>query len=137
MWNGHHPGADGRFGETSPALVSPTNPIGLDRTSAFGRDDLMLPGEFHVPLGRRVVIEISSKDVVHSFGVPAMRVKQDATPGVRSRVSFTPTLAGRFEVACSQVCGLGHHRMRGLIVVESEDEYRNHLASEAALQGVK
>ena len=132
-WNIHYPGADGRFGETKVSLVTTTNPVGLDRLSPFGADDLVTLDDLHLPINRPVVIQLSSKDVIHSFGVPAMRVKTDATPGLLSPVWFTPTLAGRFDIACSQLCGLGHFRMRGTITVESEAEYQAFLAAEAAL----
>lgn len=132
-WNIHYPGADGQFGETSVTLVSPTNPVGLDRSSPNGADDLVTLNDLHLPIGRPVEIRLSSKDVIHSFGVPAMRVKQDATPGLLSPVWFTPTLAGKFDIACSQLCGLGHYRMKGIITVESDSEYQAFLAAEAAL----
>jgi cytochrome c oxidase subunit 2 len=134
QWNVHYPGADGQFGETSLDLVSDTNPIGLDRTSPFGRDDLVLTSEIHVPVNRQVIIQLSSKDVIHSFGVPAMRVKQDAIPGLRSPVWFTPTETGEFEVACSQLCGAGHYRMKATITVESGEAYQRFLATEAEAQ---
>ena len=137
VWNVHYPGTDGEFGDTTPALVSPTNPLGLDRTSRFGKDDVVLLSEIHLPVNRTVLIQLASKDVIHSFGVPAMRVKQDAVPGLRSPVWFTPTVEGEFEVACSQLCGIGHHRMRGVIKVESVDAYRKFLADEDALQRAK
>ena len=74
----------------------------------------------HVPVNRPVIIQLSSKDVIHSFGVPAMRVKQDAIPGLR-HAGLVHADGGRatFEIACSQLCGLGHYRMRGVITVES------------------
>jgi cytochrome c oxidase subunit 2 len=134
VWNVHYPGADGQFGDTSLKLLSTTNPIGLDRTSRFGRDDLLTLSVIHLPIGRPVVIQLSSKDVIHSFGLHAMRVKQDAIPGVVTPVWFTPTLAGTFDIACSQLCGLGHYRMRGTVVVESEDAFRRYVAEETALQ---
>ena len=132
-WNIHYPGADGRFGETKVTLVTSTNPVGLDRSSPFGADDLVTLDDLHLPINRPVVIQLTSKDVIHSFGVGAMRVKTDATPGMLSPVWFTPTIAGRFDIACSQLCGLGHFRMRGTITVESDAEYRAFLAAEAAL----
>lgn len=132
-WNIHYPGADGRFGETRIDLITTTNPVGLDRSSPFGADDLVTLDDLHLPINRPVVIQLSSKDVIHSFGVPAMRVKTDVTPGLLSPVWFTPTLAGRFDIACSQLCGLGHFRMKAVITVESEAEYQAFLAAEAAL----
>ncbi len=136
-WNVHYPGADGRFGTTSLSLISPTNPIGLDRTSPGGRDDLVMIGELHVPVNRQVIVQLSSKDVIHSFGVPAMRVKQDVIPGLFTPVWFTPITTGEFEIACSQLCGLGHYRMRGVIKVESDASYRKFLTDEAAAEGIK
>jgi cytochrome c oxidase subunit 2 len=128
-WNVHYPGPDGQFGTTTIALVSPTNPLGLDRSSPAGRDDITTIGELHVPVNRPVVIQLSSKDVIHSFGVHAMRVKQDATPGVLTPIWFTPTTTGTFDIACSQLCGIGHYRMRGQLVVQTDDEFRAFLAT--------
>ncbi|HET9369060.1 MAG TPA: hypothetical protein VFO19_02390 [Vicinamibacterales bacterium] len=134
LWNVHYPGADGQFGATSAALIAAENPLGLDRQSPAGRDDIVMPGQMHLPVNRPVVIHLSSKDVIHSFGVPAMRVKQDAIPGTLSRVSFTPIATGEFDIACSQLCGLGHYRMRGVITVESEEAFQRFLATEATAQ---
>jgi cytochrome c oxidase subunit 2 len=134
VWNVHYPGADGEFGRTALDLITPTNPLGLDRASPAGKDDVVLLSEMHLPVGRPVVVHLSSKDVIHSFGVHAFRVKQDAIPGTRSMVRFTPASTGEFEIACSQLCGVGHHRMRGVITVESEDAFRAFLAKEAAAQ---
>ena len=131
-WTVHYPGADGQFGESRPSLISDTNPLGLDRRSPYGADDLVVPGQLHLPAGRPVLIQLSSKDVIHSFGVPAMRVKQDVVPGLLTPVWFTPTMTGRFEIACSQLCGLGHFRMRAFVVVEDEAAFGRFLSEEAA-----
>jgi cytochrome c oxidase subunit 2 len=133
-WNVHYPGADGQFGETALSLVSADNPIGLDRSSKFGRDDVVLQHDIHLVLDRPTIIELSSKDVIHSFGVPAMRVKQDVVPGLRSAVWFTPTMAGDFDVACSQLCGAGHYLMRAVITVESNEAFQKFLSDEAKVQ---
>lgn len=130
-WNVHYPGRDGQFGETSPARVSAENPLGLDRRSAGASDDIVDLNLIHVPVGRPVVLQLSSKDVIHSFGVPAMRVKQDVIPGLLTPVWFTPTRVGRYDIQCAQLCGLGHYRMHGLLVVESEADYEQFLASAA------
>jgi cytochrome c oxidase subunit 2 len=135
VWNVHYPGADGQFGTTSISRVSPTNPLGLDRSSPYGADDITTQNLLHVPIDRQVVIQLSSKDVIHSFGLPNFRIKQDAIPGMLSTVWFTPTVAGTYDIACSQLCGLGHYRMRGLLVVESEAAFERYLAGEAALIG--
>ncbi len=122
-WTFHYAGADDEFGRTDPSLVSPDNPAGLDRASPHAADDVVSVNEMHLPLGRPVVVQLSARDVIHSFGVPAMRVKQDAIPGVSVPVWFTPTLAGTFDIACSQLCGLGHYRMRAVITVTSADDF--------------
>ena len=129
QWNVHYSGLDGRFGATSMSLITDTNPVGVDRQSPGGADDLVAPGDLHLVVNRPVIIELSSLDVIHSFGIPAMRVKQDVIPGVGSSVWFTPTQTGEFEVACSQLCGAGHYRMRAVVTVESEAAFRAFLAT--------
>ena len=130
-WNVHYPGADGLFGRTDLALLGPSNPLGLDRMDPAGRDDITTINQMHVPVDQPVIVHLSSKDMIHSFALPQMRVKQDAIPGVAQPVWFTPTQTGEWEIACSQLCGLGHYRMRGFYTVESEADYRAWLAEEA------
>ena len=127
-------GPDGRFGEDAISLIAPDNPIGLNRRSRFGADDVPDIGRIHVPINRHVLIQLSSKDVIHSFGVPAMRLKRDAVPGLIAPVWFTPTIAGEYKIACSQLCGLAHYRMRGTIIVESDAAFRAFLERESASQ---
>lgn len=131
-WNVHYPGADGTFGRTAIRLVSPDNPLGLDRSDPAAADDLTLINRLNLPLGKPVIVYLSSKDVVHSFGLPQMRIKQDATPGVMQPVWFTPTETGEWDIACSQLCGLGHFRMRGVYAVLPAADYEAWLAAEAA-----
>jgi cytochrome c oxidase subunit 2 len=133
-WNVHYPGPDGVFGRTDIRLVSPDNPLGLDRNEAVGRDDLVVNGRLNLPVGRPALIFLSSKDVVHSFGLPQMRVKQDAVPGIVQPVWFTPTMTGQWDIACSQLCGLGHYRMKGIYQIQTEDEYAAWLKEEASYQ---
>jgi cytochrome c oxidase subunit II len=128
-WMIHYAGPDGEFGRIDASLISAENPSGLDRKSMHASDDVVSINELHLPRGRAVVVQLSARDVIHSFGVPAMRVKQDAIPGMMTPVWFTPTLEGKFDIACSQLCGLGHYRMRGWIVVESAEAFERWLAS--------
>ena len=132
-WNVHYPGADGEFGPTNASLVSPDNPMGLDRTDPNGRDDITTINRMNIPVGTQVIVFLSSKDVVHSFGLPQMRVKQDAVPGIVQPIYFTPTELGRWDIACSQLCGLAHYRMRGIYEVQSQAAYDAWLKEEAAL----
>jgi len=122
-WTFHYAGADGEFGRLDPALISPDNPAGLDRASPHAADDVISINDMHLPLDRPVVAQLTARDVIHSFGVPAMRVKQDAIPGLTIPVWFTPALPGSFDIACSQLCGLGHYRMRAVITVVSPAEF--------------
>lgn len=128
-WTIHYPGPDGQFGRVDASLVSSDNPSGIDRASPHGADDVISVNQMHLPIDRPVIVQLSSRDVIHSFGVPAMRVKQDAIPGMTIPVWFTPTLAGSFDIACSQLCGLGHYKMRGVITVEPPDAFTTWLAS--------
>ena len=128
-WNVHYPGGDGAFGRTAPTLMAAENPLGLDRTSAHAADDVIAINLIVVPIGRPVVVHLSAKDVIHSFGVPAMRVKQDAIPGIPTNVWFTPTRPGDYDVACSQLCGLGHYRMRATVRVVDDAEFRRWIAA--------
>ncbi|HUQ85911.1 MAG TPA: hypothetical protein VM096_00040 [Vicinamibacterales bacterium] len=112
-WNIHYPGPDRAFGRISQALVSASNPVGIDRADPAGADDIGVLNVLMLPVSRTAVIQLTSRDVIHSFTLNEMRVKQDANPGMTSRVWFTPIAIGDWEIACSQLCGLGHYRMRG------------------------
>ena len=128
-WTMHYAGPDGEFGRVDPALIAADNPAGLDRSSPHAADDIISVNDMHLPIGRPVLVQLTSRDVVHSFGVPAMRVKQDAIPGMMVPVWFTPSLAGTFDIACSQLCGLGHYRMRGVITVVASDDFSSWLST--------
>lgn len=129
-WNVHYPGDDGRFGRTALALLGPENPLGLDRSDPAARDDVTTVNELHLPVNVPAIIYLSSKDVVHSFTLPQMRVKQDAIPALVQPVWFTPTMIGSWEIACSQLCGLGHYRMKGFYVIETAGEFREWLGEQ-------
>lgn len=131
-WNVHYPGADGRFGRTDRSLVDPDNAIGLDRDDPAGRDDITTINQMNLPIGKPVLVFLSSKDVVHSFGLPQMRVKQDAIPGIVQPVWFTPTKLGMWDIACSQLCGLGHAQMRGIYEIMTPEGYQAWLEEEAS-----
>jgi len=131
-WNVHYPGRDGRFGPTSAARVSPDNPLGLDRNDPSARDDITTINLMNLPVNKPVIVFLSSKDVVHSFGLNEMRVKQDAVPGIVQPVWFTPTQTGRWDIACSQLCGIAHYRMRGIYTIQSQAEFDAWLAEEEA-----
>jgi cytochrome c oxidase subunit II len=123
-WNVHYPGPDGRFGRTDVKLVSADNPLGLDRRDPNAKDDITTINQLNLPTDRPVLVHLSSKDVIHSFGIYEMRVKQDAIPGMTIPVWFIPNRLGEYEIACSQLCGLGHFRMRGFVTIQSAADYK-------------
>jgi cytochrome c oxidase subunit II len=199
-WNVHYPGADGKFGRTSINLITSDNPLGLDRTDPDCKDDIATINQLNVPVGKPVIVYLSTKDVIHSFNIPLLRVKQDAIPGQRIPIWFVPTRtteeirrelatsiaigsgampeilnmmismqdyaakdgspivkkgdsfgeemmqplrdagitvvsagpATPTEIACAQLCGLGHYRMRGFLTIQTDQEYRAWLAEEAS-----
>lgn len=201
-WNVHYPGPDGKFGRTDASLISSDNPLGLDREDPAAKDDVTTINQLNLPVGKPVIIYLSTKDVIHSFGLPFFRVKQDAIPGQRIPVWFTPTTttaqlretmirtydiaSGKIpedlatltvtadysdaegnvilskgsmvteetvaqlrqagiskvqaapdiptEIACAQLCGLGHYRMRGFVVVQTEEEFKAWMSEQASYQ---
>jgi cytochrome c oxidase subunit 2 len=200
-WNIHYPGKDGKFGERDIKLVTAENPLGLNREDADAKDDIATINTLHIPIGKKILIKLSSKDVIHSFALPLLRVKQDAIPGQQIPITFTATmttaeirskLASSYspaqlrlaegatptmiadadykaadgsallskgdlitndvvsklteariasvqatqdtpaEIACAQLCGLGHYRMRGTVVLDTPEQYEAWLAEEAS-----
>jgi len=145
-WNIHYPGPDGVFGQTSVDLVDEVeNPIGLDRSEEFAKDDIFTVNQLHIPVDTPINISLSTKDVIHSFTLTELRVKQDAIPGMEIPVWFEATMTtdelleeikgtareGRgFEIACAQLCGLGHYRMKGFMTIHEMDDYEAWLAEE-------
>jgi cytochrome c oxidase subunit 2 len=109
-WNIRYPGPDGQF-----------------RTA----DDVTTINLLHVPLNRPVVIQLSSKDVIHSFFLPNARIKMDAVPGMVTSLYFQATTPGTYDIACAEHCGFGHYRMRGFLTAQSEEEFESWLAEQA------
>jgi len=132
MWHFRYAGPDGKFGKTSAALIAPDNPVGLDDKDPAGKDDIVAANELHLEAGRPVRIALRSKDVIHSFYLPNHRVKQDVVPGMAIEVWFVPEREGQYEIACNQLCGMFHHRMRGALVVEKRQSLETWLAGMAA-----
>ena len=134
-WNFHLPGPDGVFGRRELDLVSNSNAIGLDSSDPAAKDDLVAQGELHVPVDRDVIMDLSSKDVIHNFDLPGMRMAQDAIPGQVIPMWFKPVKTGTFEVVCGQLCGLGHYAMKGTVVVDTRDDYQAWLKERIELSG--
>jgi len=136
QWSFHYPGPDGVFGRTDNKLITATNNIGLDREGdPAAKDDIFSLNVMHLPANRPVKVRLRSKDVIHSFFLPHHRVKQDAVPGMAIQIWFTPNRPGQYELACAELCGLGHYRMKATLVVDpSQEEYNKWLQETAAQQ---
>ncbi len=135
MWNVRYPGNDGVFGRTDPRLIDDTNnPIGIDRADPAATDDVVLQNEIAVPVNQPVTVRLRSKDVIHSFFLPHLRVKQDAVPGMTPEIVFVPTRQGTFEIACAELCGLAHYRMQGFLHVLPDEEFRRWLQQHGSEQ---
>jgi cytochrome c oxidase subunit 2 len=124
------------FGQVEEKQIDPTtdrNFFGIVPADPVGKDDIQQEGELVVPVNRPVVVRLRSQDVLHSFFLPFHRVKQDAVPGWTIDVVFTPVKTGEWEIACAELCGLGHTNMKGTIKVVTDEELKQYL--EAAKLG--
>ena len=139
-WNIHYAGPDGKFGRTDIKLLDlQSNPLGVDRDDPNAKDDVTTVNQLYLPVNKPVIVKLRSKDVIHSFGVPEFRVKQDAIPGLTIPIWFVPTVTTAdmrtrmsnaeftYEIACAQLCGLGHAKMRGFVTVVSAEEFQKWL----------
>ena len=144
-WNVHYAGPDGKFGRRDITLIdTQANPLGLDRSDPAAKDDVTSLNQLYLPVNTPIIVRLRSKDVIHSFGVPEFRVKQDAIPGFTIPVWFVPNVTTaemrtrtgnpnfQYEIACAQLCGLGHYRMRGFVTVLSTGEFQKWMEDEQA-----
>jgi cytochrome c oxidase subunit 2 len=130
VWHFRYPGVDGRFGTIDPKLYNDADnsigarpgPLGIDPRDPAGEDDVV-SSSLVVPAGRSVNLILRSKDVIHNFFVPALRLKHDAVPGMIINIHFEALKEGRYEIACAELCGLLHHQMRAYLDVKSQAEY--------------
>ena len=142
-WNVHYPGKDGVWGKTEAKLVDvQSNPLGLDRSDPAAKDDNTTLNRLYLPVGRPALIQLTSKDVIHSFALQEMRIKQDVTPGTSLAVWFVPNVTTdemrkrtgndkfEYEISCAQLCGLGHYRMRGYLHVQTPEAFQTWLSEQ-------
>lgn len=198
-WNFHYPGPDGRYGRVDPLLMTAANPLGLDESDPDAKDDVATINALHIPVGKDIVLQGTSKDVIHSFSIPLFRAKQDVIPGMRVPIWFKSTqtsdqmrarlnrtyalnddfnrrmiellatedIKGRdgavivakgdgfnddvvaklkaagvtqvkagprnpIEVACAQLCGNSHFKMKGYVVVHTPEDFDKWMAEQVA-----
>lgn len=133
QWSFRLPGADGQLATSGSHLISPDNPLGLNKEDPKSQDDLVIEGgELRLPIGKPVKALLRSADVLHNFYVPEFRAKMDLVPGQVSYIWFTPTRTGTFEILCAELCGVGHPQMRGKVIVQEESDYQAWLQDQAS-----
>ena len=137
-WNFQYAGLDGTLGRVALKNVGfpSSNAIGRDLKDPNGKDDFVKGAVLTLPVGRPVIIDVTSKDVIHNLALMPMRAAQDDTPGVNGHLWFTPTKTGEWDIICGQLCGAGHSGMKARLIVLPQKEYDEFLkeGSEAALQ---
>jgi cytochrome c oxidase subunit II len=131
-----YPGPDGTFGPLHPDQISEANAnfFGLDQTHDQDSKDDIVTASMAIPVNREVHLLMHSKDVGHSFYVPELRVQQDFVPGLDVSLHFTATKIGKYEIVCTQLCGLGHYNMKAYLEVKSQEDFDAWLKQQAALQ---
>lgn len=125
QWSYRLPGADGKLGTSDSRLISAENPLGVNPDDANGQDDVVVEAaDLHLPIGKPVKMLLRSIDVLHDFYVPEFRAKMDMIPGSVTYFWFTPTRTGTFEVLCAELCGTGHGFMRGIVMIDTTEDYQ-------------
>jgi cytochrome c oxidase subunit 2 len=135
-WHARYPGADGILGKRHARYRTATNLFGIDPTDVHGKDDIVLTGEFNLPINKNVVVHLSSVDVLHSYFLPNFRIKQDAVPGSWIDVWFNGTKTGKYELACAELCGSGHYAMRAVLNMQSDADFAKWMDSKNAAKKV-
>ena len=124
-WTYRFPGKDGKLGTSETKYINDNNPFGINPKDNNGRDDILIDdSEVHLPINKPVKVLLRSIDVLHDFYVPQFRAKMDIVPGSVTYFWFTPTKIGEFDAPCFELCGVGHHAMRGTVVVDSEKDFQ-------------
>jgi len=196
QWNVQYPGEDGKFGASSPEYVSAENPMGIDIEDPSAKDDIVTINQLNLPVNKPVIVELTTLDVIHSFFLPILRVKQDTIPGMQIPVHFEATKttqeirealattislptdrpwdgwvamedlkdnegkilvkkgklltqaildklteagihqipsAPPSEIACAQLCGVNHYRMKGYLTIDTQEGYEKWLADQTTI----
>ncbi|MGF6479761.1 c-type cytochrome [Paraburkholderia sp. JPY419] len=132
QWRFRFAGPGGKLGTTDVRYISNDNPFGMNPGDPNGRDNYLIETpEVHLPLNRPIQVLTRSRDVLHDFYVPPFRARMNIVPGMVTTFWFTPTKAGRYDILCAQLCGLGHANMRGVVVVEDEASFSRWLAQQS------
>ncbi len=141
-WEFRYTGSDKVLGKKDYKLTTPTNNLGVDFKDPASHDDIHVAGTMHLPVNKPVKMVINAQDVIHDVGLSHFRLKMDAVPGIPTTQWFTPKITTAdmkkktgnpdftYEISCDQMCGSSHYSMRGVIIVETEAEYKSWLATQ-------
>ena len=130
-WSFRLPGEDGILGTSDARNINDENPFGLNPNDPNGQDDVLIQGDdLHLLIDQPVKVLLRSIDVLHNFYVPQFRGKMDMVPGMITYYWFTPTKSGEYEILCAELCGVGHHAMRGFVSVDDEVSYNEWLSDQ-------
>jgi cytochrome c oxidase subunit 2 len=123
-WSFRYPGPDGRFGHAAIEFISDAggNPVGIDPKDPAGKDDTVV-ASLRIPAGRDILLLLHSRDVIHDFFVRELRTKQDIVPGMEIPLEVHVEQPGTYEIACAELCGLGHSQMRSFLIVMPPADY--------------
>ena len=128
QWSYRFPGEDGLLGTVDSRHISAANPFGMNPDDPRGQDDVLVASnEVHLPIDRPVKLLLRSQDVLHDFAVAQFRVKMDLVPGLVTFIWLTPTVIGKYDVLCEELCGVGHYKMRSHVVVDEEADFKTWL----------
>lgn len=132
VWNIRYPGPDGIFGRTDTKLINDQeNPVGVDPKDPASKDDIVSVNRMAIPVNKPIKLILRAKDVTHSFFAPALRIKQDTVPGLSIPMHFKALKTGEYEIACAELCGLGHYKMKGYLMVMDDAQYEAWLKDRA------
>ena len=130
-WNFRLPGEDGILGTTDARNINADNPFGMNENDPNGRDDILIEGDaLHLLHDKPVKFLLRSIDVLHNFYVPQFRAKMDLVPGMVTFYWIRPTVIGDYEILCAELCGVGHHAMRGEVLVDDASDYQEWLSEQ-------
>jgi cytochrome c oxidase subunit II len=137
LWSFQYPGNDLMLSTWSPRYIDQGNTTGMDKLDPNSKDDFVNPGTMRLPVGRSVIVDITSKDVIHNLALVPMRAAQDAIPGLKAHMWFKPVKEGTWDIICGQLCGPGHAQMRAVLEVVSEKDFEDWSKEQSATAAKK
>jgi len=134
-WTYRFPGQDAKLGKTAVRFINSDNPFGIDPKDPNGKDDVLIEDtSVTLPVGKSYKVLLRSIDVLHDFYVPQFRAKMDLVPGLVSYFWFTTKRTGEFDILCAELCGVGHHAMRGRVSVVPQADFDKWLGEQPTFE---